>query len=355
MKKIVAFLVLLLSFTSVYAAKINQIVYFGDSLSDNGNLYKLLLHFLPKSPPYFNGRFSNGPTWSEHVSKYYYDKYSVGTSNYAVGGATAIFHMPTPEFVTPATLEIEVDKYLIDSLFSDRSKSLYVIWIGDNDYMFDQDADPAAATKKVVDSIEWAISSLAYYGGKQFLVMNLADSSRTPMVQRDGSPEKLHRLVMTHNQKLDASLKRVKTLYPEINLTFLNVYDLFNDFMDNTDKYNQKYNVNINNTTESCWTGGYWLKNQISEQSLSDEIQQSLRTNKADLPANFDAQAMSKFILGSPELAYSYKMSKAYDSGALPCANPNEHMFWDSIHPSAVIHMMLSQVVIEMLGNQISG
>jgi phospholipase/lecithinase/hemolysin len=62
---------------------------------------------------------------------------------------------------------------------------------------------------------------------------------------------------------------------------------------------------------------------------------------------------MSKFILSSPELTYSYKMSKAYESGNVPCANPNEHMFWDSIHPTEVIHMLLSQVVIETLDNQI--
>ena len=71
MKKIAAFLLLLLSVTNSYAMAFDQIVFFGDSLSDNGNLYKLFYKILPKSPPYYNGRFSNGPTWAEDVGTYY--------------------------------------------------------------------------------------------------------------------------------------------------------------------------------------------------------------------------------------------------------------------------------------------
>src|SRR4051812_23986271 len=44
-------------FTSQYS--------FGDSLSDNGNLYALTSRTQPASPPYYQGRFSNGPTFVE--------------------------------------------------------------------------------------------------------------------------------------------------------------------------------------------------------------------------------------------------------------------------------------------------
>lgn len=355
MKKMIAICFLLLGLTTSYAAKINQIVYFGDSLSDNGNLYKLLLHILPKSPPYFDGRFSNGPTWADNFSDYFSTKYGISSSNYAVGGATAIFHMPTPKFVAPATLEIEIDKYLLDSLFTDRSKTFFVIWIGDNDYMFDEDADPETAAAKIVNKIEWAVNTLAYYGGKNFLVMNLADASRTPKVRLEGSPDKVHRLVVTHNQKLNEAVKRLQGDNAGIHISMMNVYDLLNDLIENPDKYNQKYNVNITNTTEACWTGGFWLKNQISGQMLSDEIRQSLRTRDAELPVGFDSQAMSNYIVNSPELAYVYKMSKAYDGGAVPCSNPNEHIFWDDIHPTETVHKLLSQVVLETVGSKIHG
>src|SRR5689334_21238030 len=125
MKKILIYLMLLLTCINVHEEKINKLIFFGDSLTDDGNLYALLLHVIPKSPPYFEGRFSNGPTWAEGVGKYYHDKYSSSYKDYAYGGATAIFHLPTPKFIAPTILEVEVDKYLLDSLFRDRSGVLF--------------------------------------------------------------------------------------------------------------------------------------------------------------------------------------------------------------------------------------
>ncbi len=43
----------------------NRLVVFGDSLSDNGNLYRATGNTQPTSPPYFQGRFSNGPVFTE--------------------------------------------------------------------------------------------------------------------------------------------------------------------------------------------------------------------------------------------------------------------------------------------------
>ena len=43
----------------------NRLVVFGDSLSDNGNLYAATGGTTPTSPPYYQGRFSNGPVFTE--------------------------------------------------------------------------------------------------------------------------------------------------------------------------------------------------------------------------------------------------------------------------------------------------
>lgn len=39
----------------------SRIVMFGDSLSDTGKMYGKMRGYLPSSPPYYQGRFSNGP------------------------------------------------------------------------------------------------------------------------------------------------------------------------------------------------------------------------------------------------------------------------------------------------------
>ena len=70
------------------ATPLNKIVVFGDSLSDNGNLYEYLKHQLPLSPPYFEGRFTNGPVWIEDLIESYYPTNSNDhLLDYAYGGA----------------------------------------------------------------------------------------------------------------------------------------------------------------------------------------------------------------------------------------------------------------------------
>lgn len=60
---------------------------FGDSLSDIGNSYDQTFGLLPPDPPYFEGRFSNGPLAVETLAQ------NLGLTlnretNFAVGGAT---------------------------------------------------------------------------------------------------------------------------------------------------------------------------------------------------------------------------------------------------------------------------
>ena len=50
-----------------HAASFSGMVVFGDSLSDSGNLFTFTGEAVPASPPYFEGRFSNGPVWVEDL------------------------------------------------------------------------------------------------------------------------------------------------------------------------------------------------------------------------------------------------------------------------------------------------
>ena len=140
MRRIVAFFLSMLCCSITFSQPINQLIFLGDSLSDNGNLYQTLLKVLPKSPPYYRGRFSNGFTWAEQVGTAYYKKYYANYHIYAVGGATTILHNPiTDPFIAPATLEEQLYLYLTQFLFTDKTNTLFAIWIGGNDYFFDKE------------------------------------------------------------------------------------------------------------------------------------------------------------------------------------------------------------------------
>ena len=57
----------------------------GDSLSDDGNLFEATDGENPPSPPYFQGRFSDGPVFTDYLAQGF-----AVTENFAYGGAQAV-------------------------------------------------------------------------------------------------------------------------------------------------------------------------------------------------------------------------------------------------------------------------
>lgn len=342
MKKLMFFVSMVLCSSLIYAAPISKLIFFGDSLTDNGNLYNLIFKIIPRSPPYFRGRFSNGPTWAEHVGKYYYDKYYIDYEIYAYGGATAIYHQFTGKFLAPTILEIELYKYLLESIFQDRSEVLYSIWIGGNDYLFDEDTDVDVVTSKVVEKIDWAIRTLISYGGQNFLIFNLPDLSKVPFSRNTNSAQRLYALTVSNNLKLFQTVENLRHEFPNVKIVFMNVFDIFQAMLADPEKFNREHNTHISNTTEACWQGGFFLENLRTYSSLRHDLQKALARN-----TNKDIQLdeVQDFILQSPVISHAYQMGKAYEMGISPCISANSYIFWDAIHPTEIIHSVLAQVV----------
>ncbi|KAG2485156.1 hypothetical protein HYH03_016046 [Edaphochlamys debaryana] len=63
-----------------------ELVVFGDSLSDTGNMFRITNGQVPTPEAYWRGRFSNGPVWVDLLAR---GLGASSVSNYAVGGATA--------------------------------------------------------------------------------------------------------------------------------------------------------------------------------------------------------------------------------------------------------------------------
>jgi phospholipase/lecithinase/hemolysin len=108
-----------------------RVVVFGDGLSDTGNHPA---RFGTPIPPYWEGRSSDGPIWVEDLAG---DLRLPTTQvkNYAVGGA-ASDHRNSGRPDGPGMLD-ELNVYLADveaSNITVDSDTLYVIWIGANDF-----------------------------------------------------------------------------------------------------------------------------------------------------------------------------------------------------------------------------
>src|SRR5690242_3414499 len=107
---------------------VSHLVVFGDSLSDNGNLLRLTGE---PAPPYWEGRFSNGPTYAEQLAQ----ELGAKLDDLAVGGATA---SGTSRFADP--LPVNLPEQILAYLVQLRGRSAppgttAVIDIGSNDYI----------------------------------------------------------------------------------------------------------------------------------------------------------------------------------------------------------------------------
>ena len=356
-KKIII-LLLMLYYTNVFADPIKQIIFFGDSLTDNGNLYKHDFKIMPKDPPYYQGRFSNGPTWAEHLGNYYYARYNINYDIYAVGGATVVLCNPLKGCL-PLTLKAEIDDYFFHTAAKDRANTLFIIWIGANDYISETKQDPNSFTDDVIKQLSTDITALLQNGGKHFALLDLPDLSKTPRELTDHTPaaQRLHILSELHHQKMLATVNQFRNQYPNATFSYVDTYAIFNDIIENTKKYNQKYNLHITNIAESCWEGGYALKKLLAQNDAEKELNAALQQADNSYPTgmfkNMDPNALTQYMLKSPALAEAYKVGKLQASGIKPCVNPDDYMFWDQIHPTEVTHQLFADIVLETLENEI--
>ena len=165
----------------------SHLVVFGDSLSDNGNLFRLSGGAEPP-PPYFDGRFSNGPTYAEQLARLLH----VPLQDLAFGGATASDANPQSfDPPLPINLPEQVAGYLA-GLKHGRAPddTTAIIYIGNNDYLNYLESnlpkDQATAqgiVTNVVESIGQAIEQLNAAGVEKIALFTLPDPSITPEFQ----------------------------------------------------------------------------------------------------------------------------------------------------------------------------
>lgn len=256
-------------FTSIQA--------FGDSLSDNGNLYNALFQLQPPSPPYFEGRFSNGPVAVERMA----DTLGVPLDDFAWGGATSGWGNAA-DGGSPASFGLLRLPGVATQVLAYGARvgpggadpdALYLLWGGANDLLFDLSGPVPAALR-----ITFLTSALAQLGAEHILVPNLPDLGKTPSERAEGPGASFASTVnsVIFNRTLASQLTRLDAMLPDVTIYQFDTFSLFNEVLANPGAFG------FANVTEAC----------------------------------FD--------------------------GVSVCANPDQYLFWDGVHPTARAHAILA-------------
>ncbi len=222
----------------------SEIVVFGDSLSDVGNAYAATGGKVPP-PPYYAGRFSNGPLWVEQLAPKLNAPIptpsSQGGTDYAYAGAATGAtplgtKLGTPTGFSPfmtsdgkfianvPSLPTQVASY-IAGLHGGMpaAHTLAIVWAGANDF-FDGQRDPTIPAKNIAA----AVSTLIRAGVRNFLIPNLPDLSKTPygLSSPMSTQLGLHALSVGFDKALSADLGSL-TSAAGVHIHTLDTYGLF--------------------------------------------------------------------------------------------------------------------------------
>jgi phospholipase/lecithinase/hemolysin len=244
-------------FQAIHADTLKNMVVFGDSLSDNGNLYEYLKHQLPTSPPYYDGRFSNGPIWVETLLKYYYvNPEPKRLLNFAFGGAG----VNEADSDVLFTLKKEVDSYLLAHAKADP-QSLFVIWIGSNNYLAvpDSDAEAELVANEVVTGIKKQIDRLIKSGARYFFIVDLPDLGKTPAAKLLDAETKLSYVTKLHNINLKNLISSYRKNYRKINFTYFEISKLFDQAIYHPEAFG------FTNVIDTCFEANF---NNMKHQSM---------------------------------------------------------------------------------------
>jgi thermolabile hemolysin len=181
----------------------SRIFVFGDSLSDTGNFYRLSGGYPP--PPYFQGRFSNGLVWVEHLAHALGMEIAAG-DNYAVAGATTgLINYNGSAF--PGLLG-EIASFTATRNAAEAEGALFVVWAGANDFFvaLQTGQAPAELIGNGVGHTVQAIQQLWQSGARHIMVANIPDLGLTPFALEANIGAPVTQLSAAYNQVLESAL-----------------------------------------------------------------------------------------------------------------------------------------------------
>jgi hypothetical protein len=214
-----------------------KVVVIGASLSDPGNLQRKI-KLMPRKP-YWNGRFADGPIWTDYLSRHF----DVAIDNWSYGGSKTSLKINHQKTFFPR-LQVWIQNNLITGNMLDTIHSyfrtrkpdhkmlkdtLFILVGGANNYlhkavMLKQEypslrknkprlrGEVTQAVGQTMGDLRRMVDLLYKKGAKNILVLSLSDMPKTPYAKIHHLEVALRLLSVKHNKQLRNFLRKKSTV-----------------------------------------------------------------------------------------------------------------------------------------------
>ncbi|WP_278070639.1 autotransporter domain-containing protein [Brevundimonas sanguinis] len=235
------------------AQSYSRLVVFGDSLSDNGNLYLATGGSTPASPPYGAGRFSNGPVFTERLgfNAANFMGPVTGSINYAFGGAR------TDSQAQPLGMRLQLAQYLQRGGTFGANDLVSVLGGANNIFQglpaAGASTNPTGAITPVAlgaaSDMNFIVNSIAQAGAGTVLVTNLPKLSLTPQFRATPAAPLADFAVTTFNGALLTGLNATAAARPGTNIIMMDLFKVGDVISGNPSAFG------VSNVTQPCFNG----------------------------------------------------------------------------------------------------
>lgn len=337
-----------------FKASFKELVVFGDSWSDQGNVY-IQTHQTYPVDPYFDGRFSNGKIWVELFA----EKMGLnppsprlkGGTNYAFGGARSGngYKKGKPN------MGAQVEMYLKDVKDSVPKHTLIVLWGGGNDFF-------GGSPFTIIRNLVYYIKRLAQAGATQFLIPNFAPLSclpvftnELPLILEEGMVQSIDAKIyeMLQDKFGSTITSTLKKWVP----TFREYIESLKAYFPFLAEYIGDHISTYTGNPVSLEAPGQIIFNCAN--NLTDMYNDYLRLALIELEKDLnikvyklDAHKTFLSILNNSE-AFGIKFinETALDPQTKKIREgkePSLYMFFDGLHPSSTVHEVLANTAMEL-------
>lgn len=199
---------------------------FGDSLSDIGNLFNATGKLFPPSPPFFNGRVSNGSLAVETLAQQLGLPLTLETDFAIAGARTDNTNVLSDRLggIPLGGLQKQIDQFKTQAQsLGAGAEDIYVVWAGANDFLqllSTPPADPKTVISSAVNNLVSSVRTLIESGAKNVLVAQLPNLGLTPLVVSRGgqTPALLAQLTQNFNSELQTAMSGLEKTFPNSNI-----------------------------------------------------------------------------------------------------------------------------------------